>query len=1164
VSKVTVRAIDAYLWSLDSDRQHLDYSDAQLLHRLSSSAYGVPKYRISKSLPGTSEWLLSHPLFLRWKSHEKNILFIVGEGGSGKSTLARYVADTLQSSQYRSSSIKVEPDTLEVRTPRVLSFFFSYVKPPSNAVAVLRSLLHQLFTVQPSLLRYISPDDKLRSVQQTVQAALLGGLLAQVAEYVEIFVILDALDEIDVSVREDLLDALTSPSRLPSLLNVSPLNRNEVPKSQIPSDLPHSPFKIFCTSRIGDYLELPTNLSAYTINLSEAEAADGIDHDTRLYARSKLDQCTSQKLRDNQKEVIADMLVEKAEGKILWVKLQLQTLSVLPTGSHDIFSGLAQLPSGLESLYSRELESIQRQPPHLANAAIETLEWVSFARRPLHISELKEAIHFTTDVKLPKSLPRRNLHLGNTLSSQCGSLVVIDEFDSTLWFVHQSVKEYLRGNFHLNVSRENDEVEWAHLRLARTCISYLISQDFENFEVGCAKRSKLPKQNPYESLRAPAKLTRKFPFLEYASIYWSKHLNSTSTKHKDFSASELGSLVRIVSNPRSAPFRTWFPIYWFSHCAETWERRRYPEYPTELIVLSFLGNEPEIRHLLQHTKVSVNECTQAGEEWTPLMAAAWMGNESVVDLLLRYHAGDNNKPHQNVRTLVQAIERGHIRIVQKLIAHFTRIQSSLPSQRSILDTTTEDGVTPLVASVRGGSRELVTMCLSLGADVNTPGFHPYSRSLALGVQLPKIGLAVSVSPLSAAISTGSIEISKDLLYSGADITSSDAIFVAARSSNAELLELLIDKGAEINTNYGQNAEGWNPLHCAAAFGGGKMVRRLLSHGAVAGLLDKHGRTPLQWACNTGNLEAVKTLLDKSYPSTVDITQALIYACALANFDLVNLILNAGASPSATGRDDRKSALDNLFDAGDIVQLLPCNPATSTLPHQGSRAAILRLLIRKGADLHHRDAYGDTYLQLAARRRWSKVVDALLGPSEIDINHQNSRGETAIDIAAQFGDLDLCQTFINHGAAVSPATFRNIFNSGSQPRALCPKIVEFPSPPYPTPSMRLCSMDTTPLSLTSLLPCNNHMNLNKFSSGTFKKAAAFLALRNIDNLEKIKLTTENNFPFGNKVKSWVEDHSGTPWIWWPLTPRLHPLRPGEVWLEWLCVSCLYYLPLLIPN
>jgi ankyrin repeat protein len=1162
VSKLTVVVIGNYLRAIDPNRKDLDYSDAQLLHRLSSPAHSIPRYRIGKNLPGTSEWLLSHSVFSRWiSSREKNIVWIVGKPGSGKSTLARFVVDTLQNPsicayKHLSGSSEVQSDALEVQTPRVLYFFCSYVDPPSNAVAVLRSLLHQLLAVQPSLLRYISPDDRLRCGQQTAQASLLGGLLAQVAEYVDIIVVIDALDELDEPVRDDLLGALAPAPKLSRWLNISPLDRNEVSESQVHSHPPHSSFKIFCTSRLESYLELPVGPSAYTINLSQDEAAMGIDYDIRLFIKSMLDRYTRQSLLwDSQKKAIEKRLVEKAEGIFLWVALQTKSLFALQTESRDISSVLAHLPRGLENSYSQVLEALQRQPPGFADVGLKTLKWLLHAQRPLYVSELSEALAFKTDSRLPRSLTQRHPDM-STLVELCGNLIVVDEFDSTVQLIHKTVRDFLLDSLHPKVSSLNDEARWAEGSLAQACLSYLALQDFGDLEVCCVKGNNLRKQNLNEWLPAPAELFWEFPFLEYAAKYWFTHLGSISVKHDDFSASELGGLVHLLSNPKSAPFRIWFPIYWFSHCTETWERRRYPEYPTELIVLAFLGNETEIRHLLRWKKVATDECTPAGEEWTPLMAAAWMGNESVVDLLLECHAGDNAEPQQNARTLVQAIERGHITIAQKLIGHFTKIQSSLPFQRSILDISGEEGVTPLIASVRGGSRELVAKCLSLGADVNARGFHPYPRFLAWVTLPPEIELALPVTPLGAAISIGSIEMSSDLLHSGADIISSKAIFVAARTSNDGLLKLLLDNGADVDTKYDQNVDGWTPLHCAAFYGNRNMVERLLSHGAEVDSMDKFGWTPFQLACDSGKLEVAKTLLEKSTQSSISKNQALLYACSLADYELVKLLLGAGSSPQATGRHNGKMALDYLLDADDVVHPAPHNCVASRLPHQGGRVAVLELLLRQGAYLGHRDASGNTYLQLAARRRWPKVVNALLRSSKIDIDHRNDRGETAIDTVARFGDQDLCQALIHHGATVWCATFQNVIDSGCQAGVQClVKEIKGPKRPRPRPSMEPYSLDTRqPLTSHSLLKYQNLVDPTDFSGGRFKEAAKFLALRNIDNLEKVKLTTENNFSFGNTVKSWIEDHSGTPWIWWPLTLRLHPLKPGEVWLEWLCVSC----------
>jgi hypothetical protein len=236
-------------------------------------------------------------------------------------------------------------------------------------------------------------------------------------------------------------------------------------------------------------------------------------------------------------------------------------------------------------------------------------------------------------------------------------------------------------------------------------MSYLA---FENFDDLCTICIKAPQQCHHQGAIDAVDLNRQFPFLEYASKFWSKHLYSISAKGEELSILELDKLTDILCDPKSAPFRVWFPIYWFSQCTETWERKRYPEYPTELIVHAFLGNEKAIRSRFRWSPVSVDECTPAGEEWTPLMAAAWMGNRSVVDLLLEHDAGYAAGPEQNARALVYAIERGHLIIAQKLVTHFTKIQSTQTLNRLIIDSPNqEECATPLLAAVRNSCTDLV-------------------------------------------------------------------------------------------------------------------------------------------------------------------------------------------------------------------------------------------------------------------------------------------------------------------------------------------------------------------------------------------------------------------------------------------------------------------------
>ena len=65
------------------------------------------------------------------------------------------------------------------------------------------------------------------------------------------------------------------------------------------------------------------------------------------------------------------------------------------------------------------------------------------------------------------------------------------------------------------------------------------------------------------------------------------------------------------------------------------------------------------------------------------------------------------------------------------------------------------------------------------------------------------------------------------------------------------------------TEIKDTAFGWTPLAWAARYGQVEVVRLLLDKGANVNTRDKHKSTPLQNAVQSGNLETMRLLLDKS-------------------------------------------------------------------------------------------------------------------------------------------------------------------------------------------------------------------------------------------------------------------------------------------------------------
>lgn len=104
---------------------------------------------------------------------------------------------------------------------------------------------------------------------------------------------------------------------------------------------------------------------------------------------------------------------------------------------------LDAMPSGLNDAFEETLQRIQKQPDGRRRLGMNTLMWISHARRPLRVMELGQALAI-------------NLKPGETFSNSkywqsqkmmvtsCLGLVVVDEESSIIRLVHYSVQEYFR------------------------------------------------------------------------------------------------------------------------------------------------------------------------------------------------------------------------------------------------------------------------------------------------------------------------------------------------------------------------------------------------------------------------------------------------------------------------------------------------------------------------------------------------------------------------------------------------------------------------------------------------------------------------------------------------------------------------------------------------
>ncbi|CAL8247507.1 unnamed protein product [Lota lota] len=178
---------------------------------------------------------------------------------------------------------------------------------------------------------------------------------------------------------------------------------------------------------------------------------------------------------------------------------------------------------------------------------------------------------------------------------------------------------------------------------------------------------------------------------------------------------------------------------------------------------------------------------------TPLHLAVITQQEGLVDVLLRAGADPASLDRHGRTALHLCCEYGQADCLSTVLS-----QSS--SSLSCLDATTFEGLSPLHIAVQGGHKDLVTMLLDAGADINI-------KDIKSG-QSP-------------------------LMY-------------AVERNNVDMVQFLIESGSDVN---GQSNSGNTALHGACGRGQVDTVWLLLKKGADSGIKNNHNDTPVMVAKN---------------------------------------------------------------------------------------------------------------------------------------------------------------------------------------------------------------------------------------------------------------------------------------------------------------------------
>ncbi|XP_077473529.1 uncharacterized protein ankrd50l [Stigmatopora argus] len=442
---------------------------------------------------------------------------------------------------------------------------------------------------------------------------------------------------------------------------------------------------------------------------------------------------------------------------------------------------------------------------------------------------------------------------------------------------------------------------------------------------------------------------------------------------------------------------------------------------TPLGLASRLGRPDVLRVLLDWVRKrgagTASEMLERADQegWTPLRSAAWGGHAQAVRLLLEAGAKVDGCDGKGRTALRAAAWGGHRETVLVLLDYEAQA-----------DKADWKGRTPLIAAAYMGHPEAAAALLNRGARVD----------LADGDGRTALSVVALCGP-SVPGRRGYGEVARLLLEHGANPGHRDRdrmtpLLLAAHEGHDDIVELLLDAGADVDETAGGRGARVTPLLAAAAMGHVQTVTRLLFWGALADAVDDEGRTALGLAAARGSAGAVRVLLERGLDENHkdDLGWTPLHAAAHEGHRAVCAALTEPGSAARVGETDAEGRTALMLAAreghlGAARLLLDRRSPVDHRSHDGrsalsaalleDRGEVAQLLLRRGADVDVRDAEGRPLLYLL-------VLDGRLGAAALLLEKggpppesRDSEGRTALHVACWRGDAEAADLLLKHGA-----------------------------------------------------------------------------------------------------------------------------------------------------
>ncbi|KAI9859761.1 MAG: hypothetical protein M1813_006478 [Trichoglossum hirsutum] len=879
---------------------------------------------------GSGSWFLVTDVFRNWQDSTDKLLWCWGIPGAGKTVLTSIIVNHLRRERAEHSKCSIG----------IAVIYLKYNDPEQTLDNLLGSLLRQLVqeseAIPPALLELYehhrdrntspSPDE----ISETLSSAI--------ENFGEVFFVVDGLDECSDDLRWELVEQL----------------QRFQPK-----------LHLLITSRYLDSIdEELQGFERFEVTANRADIELFIDHQILKNRNLRKIVGKSSSLRTD----IKDAVVKTAEGMFLLARLHVESLaSAAGLSVKHVRTKLQALPNTLTGTYDNAMRRIEDQELDHKRIALKTLAWVSYAFRSLSLGELQHALAVEPgDTELDEEM----LMDGQSITSLCAGLVVIDQGTNVVNLVHYSTKTYFEDNRHVYFPD-------FHASITLSCATYLTLNALQNVPINL--------------------IVQQYPLACYAAQYLGDHARHTPEEALDPSILEV--ICQLLSHPdKRKPLLSLLDgLDLITSGFYSWNKL---DSPTLLDTMTGISAEGNMRSLFETaldltTDAPAPPYTQEAQSSKDAeIDDRSLREDSIADLSTdaSTQSGDEDSnllPAQEANLWETKIKSSRIPEVTALhlaaSMGLAKVASMLLKETPNIDAVDETGKTALAVAMERGFEKAVEFLVNSGACVDLR--HDHGRAILLHVternwhNAGKIIAERAQSSMSdddssvvrnqlrfiLAVYHGEVDGVRHLVHQddlnlecGDRTTGEMALFLAVELENAQIVQILLDAGVDINAkdNAGQTA-----LHRATCRQNEATIKLLLSNRAEVDRKDDNGRTA--WSANvqSRNKHILGLLLSAGAdPSTRGLqgVSELYTAAKDGDTQLVKFMLESGTNASVQTEYDwaplhwaasygHLECVQFLVDAGADVSVLSDQAVTPLdLALRGGQTAIADLLTRAGA------------------------------------------------------------------------------------------------------------------------------------------------------------------------------------------------------------------------